>query len=146
MNRQTSHAAYEEIRARGLLSEMRLNVYSYLYRNGPMTAGELAAGMMRSNEPHPSYHRRLHELEKLGVAFRHGERPCRVTGFNAEVWDVNDKLPSGTITPTGGKPTKQEFGYAFAELAGIYNVRLKAGQPFTKNLIEVLAWLRKRHA
>lgn len=140
MPRRTSMEAYRKIQSENLLSKMRFKVYDHLFYHGPMTAGELAAQLKRPDEPHPSYHRRLHELEKLGVAERIGVvRKCTITGFNAEVWDVTPELPSGKITASTDKPTKKEFREALRELEVV--------QPqMTFVTYRVLKWIEKRYA
>jgi hypothetical protein len=111
-----------------------------------MTAGELTSMLQRPNEPHPSYHRRLHELEQLGVAFRGGTRACCVTGNTAEVWDVTDQLPFGSVVHAH-KPTKAEVADALRELRQAHaTLKEQTGAGFTKNLIDVLAWLRDKHS
>jgi len=93
ITRPTSLKVYREIEEEGLLSRMRFKVYSTLFKYGPMTAGELTHRIKGPNEVHPSYHRRLDELGDLGVAERLHIRPCEITGRNAYVWAVTNKLP-----------------------------------------------------
>lgn len=144
--RQTSIEAYREIEAKGLLSRMRWKVYAHLYAHGPMTSGELTVQLRGKNEPHPSYHRRLHELEQLGVAKRDGARACSITGYEAEIWDVTPCLPTGKVTHYTDRPTPGEFIEALSELRAVYTEMKKAGKPFSTNLIKVLEWIRNKYA
>lgn len=90
--RRTSIEAYRIIRDSGLLSAARWKVYDFLYCKGPITRNELDYHLAEGR-PNPAYSRRLAEMERAGVLARVGERPCTITGFTAELWDVTDQLP-----------------------------------------------------
>lgn len=91
MSRQTSIETYNIIKANGLLSERRWEVYSFLFENGPLTQTELTnrfpKGMENSLRP------RFAELEKMGVIKVVDVRQCKVTGRSVYEWEVTDKLP-----------------------------------------------------
>lgn len=92
--RATSIQAYQQIRDSGLLSEMRWKVYDYLFNNGPLTANELTKGLLGAYpKANPSWHKRLSELERCGVAATMGTRVCSVSGNNCTLWDVTAALP-----------------------------------------------------
>lgn len=97
--RQTSVQTYSQIQANGLLSRMRWLVYDYLFRHGPATSREIDDGMRSPGEVRPSYHKRLSELERLGVACVVGEK-VDSTGHTAVLWDVTSALPAGVIAPS----------------------------------------------
>lgn len=78
---------------------MRWRVYETLYRYGAMTGRELDQLMACPKETRTSYHKRLPELEYMGVAYVVEERCCRVTGQLACVWDVTDGLPGPPPKP-----------------------------------------------
>lgn len=90
--RQTSILAYEAVKASGKLSDMRWRVYDFLYKYGPLTGRELDAKMASPNETRTSYHKRLSELERMGLAYIVAERICFVSGHQAIVWDVTSKM------------------------------------------------------
>ena len=138
--RQTSIQAYKQIEANGLLSRVRWMVYSHLFHHGPLTGGELNRQMGGGG-----YHKRLSELESLGVIVGTGIRVCSVTGMKCEQWDVTCALPSGTIKQSGTKPTRAEFGKAFAQLRVIHRHQQMVGKPFPPELVEVLSWVRDRY-
>lgn len=94
--RKTSRAAYDAIRANGTLSLARWQVYDLLFFRGPMTGSEVDAALMKTGAARGHRHKRLSELERLGLAARVGERPCAVTGNRAEMWDVTDFVPSSS--------------------------------------------------
>ena len=98
--RATSQLACESIKASGKLSDMRWRVYDFLYRKGPLTGRELDAQMAGPGETWTSYHQRLRELERMGLAQEVGERHCFVTGNLAIIWDA-----TGATEPVPfGKP------------------------------------------
>jgi hypothetical protein len=91
--RKTSIEAFTACREMGVLNGMQWRAYEYLYHQGPMTGSELDQALMPEGRARGHYHKRLSELEKLGVAQRVGTRPCKVTGRNADLWDVTDAKP-----------------------------------------------------
>lgn len=88
--RQTSIATYHAIRASGVLSRMRLRVYDWRYTNGEATRSELDQGMKSAGEVNPSYHKRLSELERMGLVSVMHERPCKVTGRVCMAWETTN--------------------------------------------------------
>jgi hypothetical protein len=88
----TSRKAALELIATGALSERRAQVLALLRLYPSSTHGELAALMYRAWPElgilccAESPHKRLAELEELGLAFTMGERRCRETGKEARVW------------------------------------------------------------
>ena len=64
--RQTSIDCYNKIKANGLLSKSRLQVYEALYKT---------------------------ELREQGVIYEKGEKKCNITGRNVIEWDLTDNLP-----------------------------------------------------
>jgi len=140
MIRQTSIQAYREIEAKGLLSRVRWLVYAHLYANGPLTGTELNAQMGGVG-----YHKRLSELERLGVVRTVGRKRCSVTGMECETWDVTANLPTGSTTSSGTKPSRTEFGQALAELRVVHAEMQKLKIPFSQNLVNVLGWIRDKY-
>ena len=94
MVRQTSIDCYNQIKASGLLSKRRFEVYEAIYKNAPCTTNEalkgiyLSDGNYRSNEGS-----RTTELRDLGVIYEKSIKKCTVTGRNVIEWDLTDKLP-----------------------------------------------------
>jgi len=141
MIRQTSIQAYREIEARGLLSKVRWLVYAHLYTHGPLTGSELNTQMGGVG-----YHKRLSELERLGVATTVGRKTCSITRRECELWDVTAYLPTGSIPSSSTKPSRQEFGQAMAELRIVHaEMMQRLGKPFSQNLVNVLGWVRDKY-
>jgi len=91
--RQTSIDCYNEIKANGLLSKKRLEVYRAILKTAPCTSGE-AFSIMTTKENQISQSRaRFTELRELGVVYEKGNRKCKITGRNVIEWDLTDKLP-----------------------------------------------------
>jgi hypothetical protein len=103
--RETSKQAYNEITVSGLLTDARYVVYTSIYHHGPLTAGECFLKMQEDHVGHTivkgSVCARLTELRRLGVVAEVGKRKCALTGKNAILWQVTNKLP---IKPA---PTKK---------------------------------------
>ena len=139
--RQTSAAAYHEIKSNGLLARTRFKVYSYLYNFGPKTGNEVDRDLGG-----PSWHKRLSELEALGVASRVGRRLCSVSGMECETWDVTPDLPIASNPLAPKKPTKAEANAALIELGDLHKaLQARGGPGFSGNLIGVLAYIRKKY-
>lgn len=92
--RDTSIAAYNAIRDNGLLSHRRMQVYEYIYRNGPCTTKAVTDYLTaKSNLRSDSFRPRFAELEKMGVLKTIGETTCKQTGRYVLLWDVTSELP-----------------------------------------------------
>jgi len=91
--RRTSINAYNKIKTGGLLSRMRMTVLDAIYRSAPCTSGEAFASMMTSSNQLSQSRARFTELREWGVIEEVGERPCKISGHNAIVWDLTGELP-----------------------------------------------------
>jgi hypothetical protein len=90
--RQTSIDCYNQIKAQGLLSKRRFEVYEKLLTIAPYTASELQKSMDYNNGGRDCM-KRLSELRDLGTIYEKRERKCNVTGKIVIEWDLTDKLP-----------------------------------------------------
>lgn len=145
MIRNTSAMAYHAIKANGLLSRMRWLVYDCLYHNGPLTGNEVNERLKSPRQVAPSYHKRLSELETLGVVRTVGVRTCTVTGRECEAWDVTSNLPLGTINAAGARPTKAQLKTAVRELRALHNqLQTQRGHGLSADTVAVCRWLHTR--
>ena len=96
--RQTSIDCYNEIKANGLLSKRRLEVYEAILKNAPCTSNEA--------------------LKDLGVIYEKSIRKCRVTGKNVIEWDLTDKLP--IKIKSSNKTKKQRINDAIKSFRELY--------------------------
>lgn len=124
--RRTSSQAHESVLGDGTIGKLQKAVYDHVYKNGPLTANELNVALAKPGEKVPGYHKRLSELERIGVVTRTGARDCKVTGREAVTWDVTDSLPKKdkaplkqrTHTVLGCGSTPEEALKAFASVLG----------------------------
>ena len=88
--RQTSIDCYNQIKADGLLSKRRLEVYEAILKNAPCTSNEALKDIYSGSHGVGS---RTTELRDLGVIYEKGIKKCSVTGRNVIEWDLTDKIP-----------------------------------------------------
>ena len=105
--RQTSIDCYNNIKANGLLSKRRFEVYEALIKISPCTATELQNSMDFNNGGRDCM-KRISELRDLGVIYERRERNCSITGKMVIEWDLTDKLPSKEKAPVVTKKQKIE--------------------------------------
>lgn len=94
MTRQTSIDAYHA--NKDLLSQRRWEVYSILYKHGPLTSSELFEHYKKYFKPNFSYnmnvHSRLAELRACNVAMEVGKKECSIKNNLVILLDVTDKV------------------------------------------------------
>jgi hypothetical protein len=117
MTQQTSIDTYNQIKAEGLLSKMRLKVLSKLVLIAPATASELADFIGYENGGRKA-HSRLSELKDLGVIYEKCTRKCRITGRNVIEWDLTNRLPKALSQ--NKKPKQERLEKAFVALREVY--------------------------
>jgi hypothetical protein len=94
--RNTSLDAYERIKAEGLLSRRRFEVYEIVTLHGPVTAHRMVK-FARSKYPEANqtgFNARLSELEEMGCITTVGEEINPVSGKSNLLWAVTGKLPT----------------------------------------------------
>jgi len=91
--RQTSIDCYNEIKANGLLSKKRLEVYEAICKNAPCTSAEAYSTMITKENQISQSRARFTELRELGVIYEKGIRKCKITGRKVIEWDLTYKLP-----------------------------------------------------
>lgn len=106
MTRKTSHESWQAVQDSGLVTRMRLKVYNWIYENGPATRSELDAALRGPGEVNPSYHKRLSELERMGIVETAPERACGVTGRNCVTRQTTDLASPRPLPPA--RQTKTE--------------------------------------
>lgn len=92
--RSTSRQSYQAVKATGLVTGLRWQVYRVLHHNGPLTANEVAQFDTLNTHQIDSVRPRFAELESLGVIESVGSRECSVTNMNSLVWNVTDYVPT----------------------------------------------------
>jgi hypothetical protein len=91
--RQTSIDCYNQIKAQGLLSKLRLATHYAMLHCSPCTAGELQSYIDKNQIQVKHCWKLLSQLRDLGVVYEKNERKCNVTGRLVIEWDLTDKLP-----------------------------------------------------
>jgi len=91
MTRAASAKTYQDIKARGLLSSRRWEVYHLVYQYPNCTAAELAKGTQMAKNDLST---RLTELRRSGVVQEGPSRVCRITSQTVATWITVDQLPT----------------------------------------------------
>lgn len=98
----TSIQAWIDLKESGGLTRRRLEALLMLARKGPMTGSELDQAL-----GNPSAHKRLVELQDLGVVEIVRERECTVTGRTCAEWRALDRMPTGEVKRTEKRARKE---------------------------------------
>ena len=91
--RQTSIDCYNQIKAEGLLSKLRLRTLNAMLYSAPCTAGELQNYIDKNQIQVKHDWKLLSQLRDLGVLYEKTERKCKITGRIVIEWDLTDKIP-----------------------------------------------------
>lgn len=103
--RQTSIDCFNQIKAEGLLSKLRLKTLNAMLYSAPCTAGELQSYIDKNGIKVKHAWKLLSQLRDFGVVYEKTERKCNVTGRVVIEWDLTDKLP---IKPSTTSNTKKQ--------------------------------------
>ncbi|WP_163321644.1 hypothetical protein [Draconibacterium mangrovi] len=112
MQRDTSIKAYNSIKANGLITGRRMEVYTCLYQFGPLTASQvfLKTGLKTNQSG------RFTELKEMGAIREKGRITCPVTKSEAILWDVADTIPVEPKKKSTRKDKKKEVLKLIAEI------------------------------
>lgn len=135
--RGTSVSSFEQIKDSGLLSKARLLAFEAIVRNGPVTGSELNA-ILRSK----SGHKRLSELQRLGLVEESGRKICSKTGHEVIAWKVKDEP---TILAEQLKkvprPSKEDIKETLKLMRQYYRKERDSGTAPGDEFIRVMRWL-----
>ena len=103
--RDTSIAAYNELRDSGQLTERRREIYELLYEHGPATSGEIFEIQVRESKVKAltQSRARFTELREHGVIQELGTAFCRITGREVILWDVTSASEAKPLTRSFSK-------------------------------------------
>lgn len=118
--RKTSIETFRKIESEGLLSKLRFRVYEILFERGPLTQGQVRE---ISGIAHQSITPRFAELEKLGVIETTREVRCPVSGRQALLWDVTDRLPQKPKQKTVLQKLEDQIRRCKKRLANLFQRR-----------------------
>lgn len=146
MSRSSGIRVLGKITKQKLLSPARLRVFADLVHHGPSTAGEITKRLSTVRTANPSFHRRLSELEFLGVVERKRRTLCPVSGRSADLWEITGKLPCSSIVPRAPKGILKES--MFLGLAEIYFLihryrRIEPNYNAPKHLNDLCFWISR---
>jgi hypothetical protein len=92
--RETSIEAFKVIQSSGLVNDSQQKVWKFMREAGKgFTGTELDRAMAHEGEANASYHKRLSELETLGLVVGAEQRECSVTGMMCVEWFAIDAAP-----------------------------------------------------
>ena len=106
--RQTSIDCFNQIKAEGLLSKLRLRTLNAMLYSAPCTAGELQNYIDQNQIQVKHAWKLLSQLRDLGVIYEKSERKCKVTDRLVIEWDLTDKLPIKSTTTSNTKKQRVE--------------------------------------
>ena len=141
MTRQTSIEAYRTIKANGMLSQMRWQVYDHVFNNGPTTSRRTWKAV-NSKASTGSVSTRFSELMDMDLFRIVGTCKDEETGMAVLLWDVTDKLPK-KITK---KLSQYDLGWnhAIEAAAQKCDVVISVDYQFGKAILETLKTIRMR--
>ena len=92
---QNSIDAYNTIKANGLLSKRRMEVYEAIVKHGKLTQREAARYFAKThpNNQMDSFTPRFAELHAMDVIHVTGSKKDSVTGHVVDIWTVTGNLP-----------------------------------------------------
>jgi hypothetical protein len=106
--RTTSINCYNQIKAEGLLSKLRLKTLNAMLYSSPCTAGELQSYIDKNGIQVKHAWKLLSQLRDLGVVYERQERKCNITDRLVIEWDLTDKLPIKSTTTSNTKKQRVE--------------------------------------
>jgi hypothetical protein len=136
--RQTSIDCYNEIKANGLLSKKRLEVYEAILKNAPCTSSEAMVNNLNSTNVLSQSRARFTELRELGVIYEKSERVCRVTKKRVIEWDLTDRLPKKNVK-LSNNTKKDRVSKAINALRELYKNKNTSSDNDWKNVADLIS-------
>jgi DNA-binding Lrp family transcriptional regulator len=136
--RQTSIDCYNQIKAEGLLSKRRLQIYEVLLENGPLSGTEIAILFKKKHfitGHSEGVRNRITELVSRGVICDNGTKTCNITGKTVTEWDLTDRLPVKVKNISAKKRRAEE---AINGLRELYQNRRKASGDDWKKVSDLI--------
>ena len=141
MTQATSRQAFLDILNSGALGASQKKVFETIFEAGAATGRELNDKLKSQ-----SAHKRLSELQDMGLIREKGVRPCAVTGHDAVAWEITGSMPRKVTPVVNDVPTKKEIEEAVEKIRGLtaYYKRQNPSWEVPEALIKVGLWLRRR--
>lgn len=137
--KNTSIDAHWEILDNSLLGQMQREAATELARYGTLTGRELNDALKSV-----SAHKRLSELQEMGVAEVKEIRACKITGREVEAWGLTGKKPTkvvGKKAVAHPRPSKEQLSRCLPGLLGLYFVMMKRNDPATADIKQLARWI-----
>jgi hypothetical protein len=131
--------AYWDIIEDGTLGQMQREAATEIARHESLTGRELD-DVLKSM----SAHKRLSELEAMGVIRVKEVRACRITGREVEAWEMTGKKaekPLGKKSTVAGRPTKAQLQRCLPSLRGLYLSLVSAKDPVASDIKQLGLWI-----
>lgn len=131
--------AYWSILEDGTLGQMQREAATEIARHETLTGRELN-DVLKS----VSAHKRLSELEEMGVIYVKEVRPCRITGREVEAWAMTGKKAEkhpAKKSATPGRPTKAQLLKCLPSLRKLYLTMVAAKDPAAEDIKRLGQWI-----
>lgn len=141
MTQPTSAQTYYDILQSGELGDRQRAVLKLLMDKGAMTGSEVNEALDSA-----SGHKRLSELEKMGVVRAGPSRICNVTKREAIAWEVTGRKPVAIPKSPDATPSRKQLEGAVKELRALVQFR-KLQDPayeIPSDLYETAIWLKRK--
>lgn len=115
MKRMTSLLSWESLKQSKTLSAKQWTVYDVLFRKGPLTARELNA-LIAPGHTSAGYHKRLSELQRMGLVREAGVQRCRYSRRQVIVWDVTTSEQAQQLPKRGTRRTRRSLRDRFLNI------------------------------
>lgn len=149
MIRETSIQAYNQVCASGILGKMQLKAYEVLSHlpdeDFGITGNELDQ-ICSPGKTNASYHKRLSELERMGLAHVIGKRICKISGHEDLVWGSTELVPEN-FSGDPNRISKKEWADAAMDAERFMLLAIEIGiDPPGDAFKKVLEVMKKRGA
>ena len=131
--------AYWSILEDGTLGQMQREVATEIARHETLTGRELN-DVLKS----VSAHKRLSELEEMGVIYAKEVRACRITGREVEAWAMTGKKAErhpSKKPATISKPTRAQLQRCLPSLRKLYLTMMSSKDPVAEDIKHLGQWI-----
>lgn len=141
MTQPTSAQTYHDILRSGELGDRQRAVLKLLMDKGPLTGSEVNAAL----DSH-SGHKRLSELEKMGVIRSGASRICTVTKREAIAWEVTGRMPTAIVKSPDTSPSRKTLEGAVSEIRALIQFRKLYDPAYNipSDLYDTGIWLKRK--
>lgn len=141
MTQPTSALTYYNILLSGELGDRQRTVLKLLIDSGPLTGSEVNEALNSH-----SGHKRLSELEKMGVIRAGPSRVCKVTQREAIQWEVTGRMPTPIPKGQDSTPSRKTLMDAVKEMRALVQFRKLQDPQYQPpaHLVETATWLKRK--